>query len=429
MPVERKQLLYWIWLSLAMGIANRSTSALFDSFGDAYAVYCAGDRELAQIAELPRRTRRALRDKSLSRATHVFDLCEQNGISILTYTEEAFPDVLRTIESPPVLLYYRGNLPDLNRRLCIGMVGTRNMSEYGMHSAYKISYELAAANAVIVSGMALGIDGTCSAGAIAGGGDTVAILGCGVDVLYPKRHRVLRDKICAHGVIMSEYPPAALPLAHHFPERNRLIAGMCQATLAIEGGKKSGALITARAALAEGRAVYALPGDIDRVGSKGMNLLLDEGAHPLLSVQDVLWNYRHTHRSISQEVFESSARVAPDTDLAYLQSVGVLQSKRRTRSADTRAARAAAREDRNTTDAAGQGENAAPRGEALTEELLSSLPPVQAEILRCIAEKGSVLADEMYALPYPYIEISTALTQLEIKRLIKRLPGSRLGLI
>lgn len=419
--MERKQLLHWIWLSLAMGVANRASVSVLAAFGDASSVYAADEARLSRIEGLSKRTRRALLNKSLERALDVFDLCERKGISIITYAEESFPDVLRTVPLPPVLLYYRGTLPDLNRRLCVAMVGTRSMSEYGMSSAYKISYELAAANCVIVSGMALGIDGVCAAAALAAGGETVAILGCGVDVLYPKQHRVLCEEICRSGAVMSEYPPQTLPLKHHFPERNRLICGMCRATLAIEGGKESGTLITARDALAQKRSVYALPGNIDRESSEGMNLLLDEGAKPLLCASDVLAEFMHTYRSISLSAPSTLSHEVTAPDSAHLTRLGVL------RKPTLRRASAEAPKQRDTaTDAAPVTR---PEAVTLSEELLASLGAAEAAILRCIAERqGAACADDVYALPFSYAELSAAMTQLEIKRLIRRLPGSLIGL-
>lgn len=414
--MERKQLLYWIWLSLALEPASRAAAPLLEAFGDAYKIYAAKKSELEKFPDLYPKAKRALGDKSLERAARVLDLCEQNGISLLAYTDENFPDALRTVKRPPVLLYYRGHLPDWNRNLCVAVVGTRSMSEYGMHSAYRISYEIAAGNAVVVSGMAKGIDGVASAAAIAGGGDTVVFLGCGIDVLYPKCHRALRDEICAHGAIVSEYPPKTLPLSRHFPERNRLIAGASQATLAIEGDEESGALITAREALSEGRAVYALPGDVDRERSKGMNLLLDEGAYPLLSAAAVLQSFLFTHWSLFQKPRSSDV---PKTDTEYLKRLGVLKTPRREKRAEKHEEESCA----ETAESSTQNEI------VLSEELLSSLTPVQTAIVQCIVEKGSICADGIYSLPYSYGEISAALTQLEVKRIVKRLPGSEIGLV
>lgn len=418
--MERTELLHWIWLSLALGVANNSSASILDAYGTADAVYGVDPSRLSRVEKFSRWTRRALAQKSLSRAAKILDACERKGIGILVYTDERFPDVLRRIKNPPVLLYYRGRLPDLNRRLCIAAVGTRSMSEYGMTSAYKISYDLTRAKALIVSGMALGIDGVCAAAALAAGGETVAILGCGVDVLYPKQHRGLYEEICEHGAIISEYPPSTLPLARHFPERNRLISGMCYATLAFEGDEDSGALITAREALDEGRAVYALPGDVDKKGSRGMNLLLEEGAVPLLSSQDIIQRFQYSHHSVSINALYKTEYVEPVIETEYLERLGVLKKEKRK-----------LREPKAST-----YEKTAPtptveteiEKEPPSEELLSSLSPVQAEILRCIyACKDRASADDIYALPYSYGELSAAMTQMEIKGLIRHLPGSLIG--
>ena len=424
--MEDTQRLHWIWLSLALGSENRCAATLIETFGDASAVYRADEDGLSCITDLSTRTHCALLDKSLDMAISVLDLCEQDGIGILTYADKGFPDVLRTIKAPPVLLYYRGRLPDLNRRFCAAMVGTRDMSEYGMHCAYKISYELATANALVVSGMARGIDSVCAAAALAAGGETVAILAGGVNAVYPKRHSALYEEICAHGAVMSEYPPSAPSLKHRFPERNRLISGMCRATLVIEGNARSGALITAREALSENRAVYALPADIGRAVAEGTNALLEEGAKPLLCTRDVLKRFESSYVNLAIKELETLSPEKTKTDLAYLTQLGVLKSAQkqaRTRSDAKKETpcdkTAVSPKEVKTADA-----QAAP----LSKALLSSLPPVQAQILLCIEKAGdAVSADALYALPFAYGEISAAMTQMEIRHLIKRLPGSMIG--
>ena len=154
-------------------------------YDNPYDLFHADESEIENIPGITPRTRGSLLERDLSKASRILDDCERQGIGILTFDDEEYPALLREIQEPPVLLYYRGILPDFNRQLCIGMVGTRRMSAYGLQNAYRIAYELASVNALVISGMAAGIDGVCAAAALAAKGKTVAVLGCGVDIVYP----------------------------------------------------------------------------------------------------------------------------------------------------------------------------------------------------------------------------------------------------
>ena len=181
--MEQDRNLFWIWLAEALGAGSRVFRRLIELYDSPYELFHADETEMERIPELSARAQKALSDKNLQRAAEIMEVCERNGIGILTWDDDSYPRLLREINSPPCVLYYVGELPDWNRLLCVGMVGTRRMSAYGLRTAYKISYELAAAGAVVVSGMAAGIDGVCAAAAMAAKGKTVAILGCGVDVV------------------------------------------------------------------------------------------------------------------------------------------------------------------------------------------------------------------------------------------------------
>ena len=219
--MKSKDTLYWIWLSNALGAGSSAFRRLISLYDTPFEIFRAEEAEIEQIPGLTERVKQALCNKSLQRATEILDRCERNGIGILTYDEDAYPRALREMQKPPMVLYYRGRLPDFNRNLCVGIVGTRSMSAYGLRQAYKMSYELASAGALVVSGMAKGIDGVAAAAALKAGGITVAVLGCGVDVVYPPHHRNLSQEIAKAGVILSEYAPGSRPNGYHFPMRNR----------------------------------------------------------------------------------------------------------------------------------------------------------------------------------------------------------------
>ena len=199
-----------------------------------------------------------------------------------------YPPLLAELHDPPARLFLRGGPAELLARPAVAIVGARSCSSYGGHVARELARELAAAGVVVVSGLARGIDGEAHRGALAGGGITVAVLGCGIDRDYPRSHAELARRIAEEGLVVSEYPPGVEPAPWRFPARNRIIAGLARATVVVEARERSGALITADFALELGRDVFAVPGEITSALSAGTNDLLRQGAAPLLSADDVL---------------------------------------------------------------------------------------------------------------------------------------------
>jgi DNA processing protein len=205
--------------------------------------------------------------------------------------DSPFPRLLAAIHDPPPSLYLRGSATEeMLERPAVAIVGARSCSSYGRSVARSLGRELAAAGLVVVSGMARGIDGEAHRGALEGG-DTVAVLGCGIDRDYPAAHAELARKICEHGLVVSEYEPGVEPAPWRFPARNRIIAGLCAATVVVEARERSGALITADFALEEGREVLTVPGEITSALSAGTNALLRLGATPVTSAEDVLESF------------------------------------------------------------------------------------------------------------------------------------------
>ena len=199
-----------------------------------------------------------------------------------------YPPLLAELHDPPTRLYLRGGPVEILSRPAVAVVGARSCSAYGAQVARDLARALAAAGAVVVSGMARGIDGEAHRGALAAGGPTVAVLGCGIDRDYPRAHAVLASRIAEGGAVVSEYPPGVEPAPWRFPARNRIVAGLAAATVVVEARERSGALITADFALELGREVFAVPGEITSGLSKGTNDLIRQGATPLLAAQDVL---------------------------------------------------------------------------------------------------------------------------------------------
>ena len=441
----RENALFWIWLSQALGAANSDFKTLITLYENPYELFHADEEELDHIRSVSERTVSALADKSLQRATDVMDRCERLGIGILPYTDPSYPAALRAIKDPPVLLYYRGTLPDLNRGLSIAMVGTRKMSAYGMQSAYKIAYELSLAGVAVVSGMAAGIDGVCAAAALAAGGVTVAVLGCGLDVIYPRHHKVLMEQIEKHGLLLSEYPPGTRPNTYHFPTRNRIISGMAQGTVVVEAGLKSGSLITARNAILQGRDVFALPANVGSKGAEGTNGLLRDGAGMVRSAKDILDAYRYVFAETLNPILPERELTESQADLRYLERMGVIELRsgskespppvQALKSERTPTKRNAPRRKSAETESRTEGEHAPtahetshrnpePKRTSTPDETLSSLSPVQLDILRAIPDDRAIPADALCGLGHPYGDLIAALTMLEILGLIQKLPGA-----
>lgn len=233
----------------------------------------------------------ALADKDLSEARAIAEECRQKGIGILTFRDAAFPSRLRNVVDGPVLLYYRGILPDLDAQPVIALVGTRKATPYGLRIARSVAGQVAACGGLVVSGGASGVDTASMEAALDAGSVTVGVLGCGVDVVYPAANRALFERVAKKGCLFSEYPPGTKPEHWHFPQRNRIISGISHGVLVVEAPRKSGALITARCALEQGRDVFAVPGNIDSAACEGSNILLMEGAQVALSGWDILQTY------------------------------------------------------------------------------------------------------------------------------------------
>ncbi|MDR1100872.1 MAG: DNA-processing protein DprA [Clostridiales bacterium] len=280
-----EQLIYDVWLSsVARANACERCNAL-RVFGSAKKVFEATPQELA-ASEIAPKMVDLLSDKDLDLAKKIFAECEEKEIGLLQYEDCDYPPLLRDLPDAPTLLYYVGNLRQLIYP--IAMVGARNFSHYGERYAEKIAYRLAENGCVIVSGMARGIDSIAHKGAIMASGRTIAVLGCGVDVLYPPENGKLKQMIEKSGAVVSEHPPGTKPLSMLFPARNRLICGMSLGTVVVECTKSSGSRITADLAWKQGRVVYTLPTNLDNERGSGNIEMLQKGARMMTCAEDLL---------------------------------------------------------------------------------------------------------------------------------------------
>ena len=285
---------YWIWLQSALGVQSRLEEAIA-YFGTARRLYEAGELEWKLAGLFTARQLEKLRSQRLTQAEEILKQCAGNGWLALTPEDPCYPKRLRAIPNFPAALYVWGRMPDLDGRVALAVVGAREASFQGRQIAQGLCKAFAQAGAVVVSGGALGIDSAAHMGALEGGGETVAFLGCGLGARYLMENQYLRESIAAHGAVVSEFPPGTPPGRTTFPVRNRLLSGVSCGTVVIEAGEKSGSLITARCALEQGRDVFAVPGDIVSSAYTGANRLIRDGAKPVLTAMDVLEEYQYLY--------------------------------------------------------------------------------------------------------------------------------------
>ncbi|MCK8826327.1 DNA-processing protein DprA [Natroniella acetigena] len=278
---------YWIWLNKIDGFGAQRIKKLLDYFGDAEGIWKADKELLVDVSGIGHSLSQRIIDskknfdfKAELKRLHEFE------IKVVTLSDKCYPKLLKEIYDPPPILYYKGSIAEINKP-CIAVVGSRKCTHYGRKIATKLSQRLAEKGLNVVSGLAYGIDTAAHQGALKSG-LTYAILGSGIDVIYPKENEGLAQKIMKQGAVISSYPLTTKPEGKNFPARNRIISGLCLGTIVVEATKKSGSLITANLALNQGREVFAIPGDITKKQSVGTNQLIQVGAKLVQDLDDVL---------------------------------------------------------------------------------------------------------------------------------------------
>ena len=283
-----EELRHTLLLSLVPGVGPRIRRELLDRFGSSRAVLEAAPSDLRSVPGVgPKLVRNIAAAASEIDVDGVITLCRQNGVRILTESDAEYPRLLREIPDPPAVLFVRGSFQPQDA-LAIAVVGTRHATQYGLRQAERLGASLSMAGLTVVSGLARGIDSAAHRGALSAGGRTLAVLGSGVLNVYPPEHEKLAAEIVEHGALVSESPPQAAPLAGVFPQRNRIISGLALGALIVEAGDRSGALITARLAMEQGREVFAVPGRVDGRAARGCHRLIRDGAKLVETADDVL---------------------------------------------------------------------------------------------------------------------------------------------
>ncbi len=383
---------YWVWLQLALGFGSKYSDVLLERLGSAENIYKA-DKNLLKNLQIGKKTADKLSNKSLKTALEIVAQCKKGGIEIIPYSSCLYPERLRKISSPPIVLYAKGDTSLLSEDVSISIVGPRKVSVYGKKSAFSLAARLALCGFTVVSGGALGSDTAAHRGALSVSGKTVCIFGAGLNSNYLQVNRPLRDEIAEKGLLISEFPPEYPASKITFPIRNRLLSGLTLGTVIVEAGVGSGALITANSAAEQGRDVFVIPGNPTDEHYKGSNALLRDGAKPLLELADVITEYLplYPHKIKPEKAY--SQKISMDS--------GVKPEK----------IQKALKKDKNN--------------KKIIKENLSN----NAKIVYNYLDKQIFYFDDLASLDISDSEILAALTELEIFGYIEALPGGKYSLV
>lgn len=390
---------YWIWLAHTSALSEQEKAGLVKQSQSPEDIYFASRK--SQAAD------------DLSDARKILEDCRRLQIQIVTFADADYPFRLRHIPDPPMVLYYKGKLPDFQNDPAIGIVGTRKASTYGLQTARQLGYQIGKCGAVVVTGMAYGIDAMAASGALTAGQCVVGVLGSGADIVYPKSNRHLFREVESFGCLISEFAPGTPPFRQNFPKRNRLISGLSDGVLVVEAPEGSGALITARRALEQGRDVFVVPGNIDQPGFAGSNQLLKEGATLAASGWDVLCEYQSRYPDKLHKEVEIPASFSEEKPLDKVaQEVKIpgelssLKEKLEKKPID-----------KNPSTAYSD-----------VNAIAQTLTGTEKAVVLALASGPVPLEDLIAATGVASGKLLPSLTLLEIRGIVKRLPGKRISL-
>lgn len=278
---------YWLWLSSIDDVGPVRARILLEKFKNPEAIWNAGMRQLSLVEGIGEKiAEKIIASKNENILNKSIEKVKKYNAKIVTLHDNDYPELLKNIHAAPIFLYAKGEL--VYNEAAVAIVGSRNATQYGLRTAYDMAFQLARKGITVVSGMARGIDAAAHKGALDAGGRTIAVLGCGLDIVYPYENRDLMDRIIKSGAVVTEYPIGTDPEPKHFPRRNRIISGISLGVLVVEASQKSGSLITADFALEQNREVFAVPGQIGIKASSGTNGLIKQGAKMVTCIEDIL---------------------------------------------------------------------------------------------------------------------------------------------
>lgn len=390
---------YWLWLSTRKGLRPEQAIRLLEHFGTPEAAYFADPGEYALLEGLPPVTGEALLDKDLAGVEAILADCDRLGVRILTIGDADYPDRLKNIFGPPAVLYVKGRLPAFDEELAVTVVGSRKPSEYGRRMAARLGLELARGGALVVSGIAQGLDTEALKGALKGGGGVVSVLGCGVDVHYPWQNRYLYEDVAAAGALISEYPPGTEPEGWHFPVRNRILSGLSLGAVAVECTLKSGTMSTVNQAMEQDRDIFAVPGNVDAPLSEGPNRLIQQGAKLVTCARDIFQEYVQRFPG----KFRRESALTPEAEAARLAGAERTEPKKSAASPQK------------------------PIDTGVKQEYIdkSGLADDQVSILTALGEQSLLAEDLIEDTGIPPKRVLSALTLLQIQGYVEERPGKR----
>ena len=395
---------YWIWLSSLEGVGVRAKAAVIRRFGDAESAFFSPAGSFAGTEGVSPSEAAALERRDLGRVSEILGDCEAQGLSIVTMQDALYPKRLKAIWAPPVVLYVKGRLPQLDDEAAIAVVGTRSASPYGIKMARQIALEIVRCGGVVVSGLTNGIDAAAAAGALLADGVCIGVLG----TAHEEQESQLSYDVCRRGALVSEYAPGTRALKSFFRDRNRITSGLSLGTVAIEAPEKSGTLLFVSEALEQGREVFAVPGNADAAGCRGTNRLLKEGATPVTCGWDVMREFA--------ALYPNKIRRCAETPAA----------------AESRSAQAApppSDSPENGT-AEAKKEIDKEKGTAYIDlrEQLASLSETQLKIISAIDKEPTHIDDIVEKTGLGAATVLTQLTVMTVRGIVRRVPGNRVAL-
>lgn len=414
---------YWVWLSALTGLRPQKRFDLLKAFGEPEKIYYADEKLLRETLSLTESEMRLVLDKSDDRANAIIDSCLAENISIISYQDVSYPQRLKNIFDPPVLLYVKGRLPSIDEQAAIAVVGTRKATPYGVKMGRKLGFEISKSGGLVVTGLAEGIDTSAAEGALRAGACCVGVLGCAIDDVFPRFNDLLYTDVSQSGALVSEYPPGEAINRKNFPERNRIISGLSVGVTVIEAPLKSGALITASLALEQGREVFAVPGNADAPNCVGSNALIKDGAQLVTSGWDVLSSFSQQF-CFSEAPLQKTAVFSKDE----LESDSVYTERKARKSSSDEPengrgfAKLRVKTDRKRID------NDKKREYIDLQEQLSGLSERQLKIVSVMDEKSLHIDDIIDKAGLTAPEVLSELTILQIKGFVSQENGKRFTL-
>lgn len=425
------QLPYWIWLTTRKRLTLRGQQLALSYFGTPEEIYRARHSDIEQVQGLTDKEVAALGQKDLDGAKTILEMCSDQGIRVITSRDTAYPQRLLAIDVPPLVLYYRGKFMPFDELPVVTVVGSRKASAYGLAVARRMGNQIGACGGVVVSGAAKGIDSQALEGALEAGGMVAAVLGNGLDIVYPRESEAVYQAVASQGCLISEYPPGTPPMARNFPQRNRIMSGLALGVLVVEAAKQSGSLITAGLALEQGRDVFAVPGNIGIASSAGSNQLLQEGAMLVTDGWDIMREYmprypEHIHELRGTPPLELRQSAQPRQE-PFLKVASPVEAPKQQKKS------------RNPLKFVKMAKNPEPNGEngidnepkrnyIDLQEKLSALTADEKTIATALIPGEQQVDDIVAKTGLPVARVLACLTLLEVKGYVTQEPGKRFTL-